>query len=64
MMDLNFTQDEEAFRAEVRAFLADKLPSRLSDKVRNGVRLSKARERPMGNPARRSTLLSSATSLT
>ncbi len=41
MMDLNFTQDEEAFRAEVRAFLADKLPSRLSDKVRNGVRLSK-----------------------
>jgi hypothetical protein len=25
-MDLNFTPQEEAFRAEVRAFLADKLP--------------------------------------
>jgi hypothetical protein len=28
-MDLNFSPEEEAFRAEVRAFLADKLPARL-----------------------------------
>ena len=41
-MDLNFTPEEEAFRAEVRAFLAEKLPKRLSDKVDNGKHLSKA----------------------
>ena len=41
-MDLNFTPEEEAFRAEVRAFLAEKLPQRLSDKVANGKHLSKA----------------------
>ncbi|RYF02337.1 MAG: pimeloyl-CoA dehydrogenase large subunit [Oxalobacteraceae bacterium] len=41
-MDLNFTPEEEAFRAEVRAFLAEKLPARLSDKVANGKHLSKA----------------------
>jgi len=41
-MDLNFTPEEEAFRAEVRAFLAEKLPKRLSDKVANGKHLSKA----------------------
>ena len=41
-MDLNFTPQEEAFRAEVRAFLADKLPKRLSDKVAEGKHLSKA----------------------
>ena len=41
-MDLSLTPEELAFRAEVRAFLADKLPSRLSDKVRTGVRLTKA----------------------
>ncbi|WP_305825328.1 acyl-CoA dehydrogenase family protein [Massilia brevitalea] len=41
-MDLNFTPQEEAFRAEVRAFLAEKLPKRLSDKVANGKHLSKA----------------------
>ncbi|WPB58041.1 acyl-CoA dehydrogenase family protein [Xylophilus sp. GOD-11R] len=40
-MDLNFTPDEEAFRDEVRAFLADKLPAHLSHKVRHGIRLSK-----------------------
>ena len=41
-MDLNFTREEEAFRVDVRSFLAEKCPSRLTDKVRNGVRLSKA----------------------
>ena len=41
-MDLNFTPQEEAFRAEVRAFLAEKLPTRLSSKVAEGKHLSKA----------------------
>ena len=41
-MELNFTTEEEAFRAEVRAFLADKLPVRLSAKVRGGQILAKA----------------------
>ena len=40
-MDLNFTPEEEAFRTEVCTFLAAKLPVRLSDKVRSGVRLAK-----------------------
>ncbi len=35
-MDLNFTEKEEAFRQQVQEFLADKLPARLSDKVRSG----------------------------
>ena len=41
-MDLNFTPEEEAFRSEVRAFLADQLPASLADKVRSGTHLSKA----------------------
>ena len=41
-MDLAYTQEEEAFRTEVRAFLDAELPARLSDKVRDGRRLSKA----------------------
>ena len=41
-MDLRFTPEEEAFRAEVRGFVAEKLPRRLSDKVRLGRRLEKA----------------------
>ena len=41
-MDLTFTPEEEAFRAEVRRFLADKYPKRLADKVRRGMRLTKA----------------------
>jgi alkylation response protein AidB-like acyl-CoA dehydrogenase len=40
-MDLNFTPEEEAFRDEVRAFLHDNLPKRLSEKVRTGKRLTK-----------------------
>ena len=31
-MDLNFTPEEELFRAEVQAFLAANLPERLSSK--------------------------------
>ena len=40
-MELNFTPDEEAFRAEVRTFLAEKLPRHIVDKVNTGKRLTK-----------------------
>ncbi|NMM78222.1 pimeloyl-CoA dehydrogenase large subunit [Acidovorax sp. SRB_14] len=41
-MDLNFTPEEEAFRAEVQAFLKEKLPARIANKVKAGQRLTKA----------------------
>ncbi|MEG0151159.1 MAG: acyl-CoA dehydrogenase family protein [Comamonas sp.] len=41
-MDLQFTPQEEAFRAEVQSFLADKLPKHIAQKVKAGQRLSKA----------------------
>ncbi|WP_420409817.1 acyl-CoA dehydrogenase family protein [Hoeflea sp.] len=41
-MDLNYTDEQRAFRDEVRAFLVEKLPKRLSDKVAAGKRLGKA----------------------
>ncbi len=41
-MDLNYTPEDDAFRAEVRQFLKDKLPPAISRKVREGKRLSKA----------------------
>ena len=41
-MDLSFTPEQEAFREEVRAFLRDKLPARIADKVRTGKDLNKA----------------------
>ncbi|MBG6077748.1 acyl-CoA dehydrogenase family protein [Polaromonas sp. CG_9.11] len=41
-MELNFTPEEEAFRAAVRDFLAAKLPDRLSAKVASGQHLGKA----------------------
>ncbi|MDN7179454.1 acyl-CoA dehydrogenase family protein [Caballeronia sp. SEWSISQ10-4 2] len=41
-MDLNFTPEEEGFRESVVRFLQAKLPQRLSDKVRNGKRLTRA----------------------
>ena len=41
-MDLNFTPEEEAFREEVRQFLREHLPQRLSQKVHQGLRLTKA----------------------
>jgi Acyl-CoA dehydrogenases len=40
-MDLNFTPEEEAFRAEVQAFPARKLPARIATKVKAGQRLTK-----------------------
>ena len=41
-MDLNFTPQEEAFRADVRAFLAAELPPRIAEAMREGRRLAKA----------------------
>jgi alkylation response protein AidB-like acyl-CoA dehydrogenase len=41
-MDLSFTKEEEGFRTEVRQFLADELPARLSNKVASGHHLSRA----------------------
>lgn len=40
-MDLQFSREDETFREEVRAFLQDNLPPRLSEKVRTGKRLTK-----------------------
>ncbi|MDQ2095852.1 acyl-CoA dehydrogenase family protein [Rhodalgimonas zhirmunskyi] len=40
-MDLNFTQEELAFRDEVRAWMAEALPKELATKVRNEAPLSK-----------------------
>ena len=41
-MDLSFTPEELAFRDEVRAFLVNKVPARLTNKVRDGHPLDKA----------------------
>jgi hypothetical protein len=40
-MDLRYTPEEEAFRAEVRAFLQAELPTEIRDKMRLGCRLGK-----------------------
>ena len=40
-MDLQFTPEEEAFRAEVRAFLKESLPKELAAKVKAGQRLTR-----------------------
>jgi alkylation response protein AidB-like acyl-CoA dehydrogenase len=40
-MDLRYTPEEEAFRAEVRAFLQAELPAEIRDKLRLGRRLCK-----------------------
>ena len=40
-MDLNFTDDELAFRATVRQWVAQHLPAELSHKVRNALRLTR-----------------------
>jgi hypothetical protein len=40
-MDLQFTPEEQAFRAEVQAFLKDRLPAALAHKVKSGQRLTK-----------------------
>lgn len=41
-MDLSFTPAQEAFRAEVRAFLAAELPPEMAEAVRTGKSLTKA----------------------
>ncbi|MGH1467146.1 MAG: acyl-CoA dehydrogenase family protein [Cognatishimia sp.] len=41
-MDLNYTEEELAFRDEVYGFLKANLPARLSDKVKRGQTLTKA----------------------
>jgi alkylation response protein AidB-like acyl-CoA dehydrogenase len=40
-VDLSYTQEQQEFRKEVRVFLAENLPSRISEKVRLGKRLVK-----------------------
>ncbi|MEY4283863.1 MAG: hypothetical protein RL111_538 [Pseudomonadota bacterium] len=40
-MDLAFTQEEEAFRQDVRAWVRDHLPSEISNKVHQGLRLTR-----------------------
>jgi len=40
-VDLSYTQEQQEFRKEVREFLAENLPSRISEKVRLGKRLVK-----------------------
>jgi len=41
-MDLRYSEQEIAFRDEVRAFLKDNLPTEMADKVRSGSGLNKA----------------------
>ncbi len=40
-MDLNFTAEEQAFRAEIRQWVAEHLPSDISHKVHHALRLNK-----------------------
>ncbi|UGQ48351.1 acyl-CoA dehydrogenase family protein [Massilia endophytica] len=40
-MDLNYSAEDEAFRAQVRTFLAENLPADLQEKVRGHLRLAK-----------------------
>ena len=40
-MDLNFTVEEQAFRQEVRQWVADNLPKDISHKVHNALHLSR-----------------------
>ncbi|WP_423600759.1 acyl-CoA dehydrogenase family protein [Roseateles sp. MS654] len=40
-MDLNFTPEEQAFRAEIRQWVAEHLPRDISHKVHNALRLNK-----------------------
>jgi len=40
-MDLQFTPEEQAFRAEIRQWVADHLPKDISHKVHNALRLNK-----------------------
>ena len=40
-MDLNFTPEEQAFRLQIRAWVASNLPPEISRKVHNAIRLNK-----------------------
>ena len=40
-MDINFTPEEQAFREEIRAWVAENLPQDISHKVHNALRLSR-----------------------
>jgi alkylation response protein AidB-like acyl-CoA dehydrogenase len=40
-MDLNFTAEEQAFREQIRAWVAENLPQDISHKVHNALRLTK-----------------------
>ena len=40
-MDLNFTPEEQAFREQIRAWVAENLPKDISHKVHNALRLSR-----------------------
>ena len=40
-MDLNFTPEEQAFREQIRAWVAENLPKDISHKVHNALRLTK-----------------------
>ena len=40
-MDLTFTPEEETFREQIRFWVAKNLPTEISDKVRNSIRLSR-----------------------
>jgi len=40
-MDLNFTPEEQAFRQQIRSWVAENLPKDISHKVHNALRLSK-----------------------
>ncbi|RAC79361.1 pimeloyl-CoA dehydrogenase large subunit, partial [Burkholderia multivorans] len=40
-MDLNFTPEEEAFRADVQRFLRTELPERTAHKVKHGLPLTR-----------------------
>ena len=41
-MDLEFSAEENRFRVDVQAFLQSSLPAHISNKVRNGIRLTRA----------------------
>ncbi|RPH60131.1 MAG: pimeloyl-CoA dehydrogenase large subunit, partial [Burkholderiales bacterium] len=40
-MDLNFTPEEQAFRSEIRAWVAENLPKDISHKVHNALHLTR-----------------------
>ena len=41
-MHLEFTEEEQSFRAQIRAFLRERLPDDIRDKVQNGRELNRA----------------------